>query len=994
MQTSGQPLALSVVAITASGENPPVETKEKLMDGVSQSKWLVAATTGWVYYDMGAPTQITRYSLTSANDAVLRDPKNWVLEGSNNLSAWTTIDTQSQQSFASRQLTKYFTLASPATYRYYRLTISANNGDATNTQLAGFELYDEVSWVARDTAAAAVIESKNRQFIVEIKADWGGNGLFNTLYSDLSDFADDITVDGALSGSLPTELMLVEGSAARQLTFTLGGHIHPGVYAGGQINKKLNWVQVFAPYNGESPLYNLKTIGAEITYRLGVPTPMGVVWYPQFVGNVRTISPSRSRNSVTIVALDRSEKMRQPVTLPIWAISSWHLQRGYGEAQLTSSHWVIDQCLRSADISTTPYRPVTKREFAALGEPEMGLQFFMTGNGSMLPSVGVVSNARIQGYPWSEGTGQDMYQRSGLAHPLVDQETRDNNLRPYNLRDVRGDNTGVVPRVIPTNPQTNDADAGKAFNLQYRARDVLEMKGNANGTHWLGFTLLTPAGDTRWQTADVYPLEVYVGNNRTIRIHMLNGSVRGELWNWTLNSQQGSALWGGAWVTIPTGRESVQIDVQASGVFSTDLRIAVRAAENFSTNNVLANATVTTVKDQREGEVRVRHLAHMQDIYWSCRFIGLGSGWQDSFVTENARRPAKYAAVLDEGLNKLTQTPATVYDDGWSLATSVASAELGAVFWDEKGIFRFWNRNTIVAKQDTPVKILTLDDVGDLGMTNSSDSVRNIYTMDMLMATADQNNIFESTDVDQFYLAPGATVTTTIDISNTDIQAVAPGEVRRFATTADANVPDQWNDATTFHGYIVEFNTNNDGVTWAEKNNFVSGIDVQAYTDQNGRLTITFWNGYDEAARFSKLRLGGTLVTRQSNRIYQTEDANSIAEYGPQNLTLSGDWIQYQPGGVTKLGDFLLPRTVKAIPATDNIEVAGDPRIQYADALLVADPEGFGEGMRIQVLGITRTMSRANGLVDNYTVELTRPPNIGIWDSSQYGRWDQTFIWS
>lgn len=992
MQTSGQHLALSVVAITASGENPPVEIKEKLMDGVSKSKWLVAATSGWVQYDMGSPKQVTRYSLTTASDVAARDPKNWTLQGSDTASSWVTVDTRSSYTFTARQQTRHFTLSSPATYRYYRLNITLNNGD-TNTQLAGFELYDEASWTAKDDAAAQVIESQNKEYIVDLKVDWNGDGGYNSYFSDIGPFADDIVVDGALSGTMPSELMLVEGSSARQLTFTLGGYIPPGTYNLGQLNKRLNWVSVLAPYNGDSPLYNLNTIGAEITYRLGVNTIYGVVWYPQFVGNIRTISVSRSTNSVTITALDRSEKMRQPVTLPIWAMSSWHQQRGYSKAQLASSHWVIDQCLRSADASVTPFRPVTSRELVALGETDKSLQFYMTGNGSTLPSVGVYGDARVQGYPWSEGTGQQMYERSGQPHPLVETEAIEKNERSFNLRDVRGDATGVVPRVISTHPSTSDLNAGRAFNLQYRAQDVLEMKGNTGGTHWIGFTLLTPASDVRWKTADVYPLEVYVGNNRTLRIHMLNGSVRGELWNWTLNSSQGGALWGGPWVTIPQNRESVQIDVQALGLFADNLKIGVRAAENFSSWDVLADATTSPVTDQREGSVRVRHLVHMQDIYWSCRFV-TALGFTDEYLTRWTRRPAKYGAMLDEGLNKLTSIPATVYDDGWALASSVASAEMGAVFWDEKGIFRFWNRNTIAAKQENPVKSLTLDDVGDLGMTDSSDSVRNIYTMDSIVATADQANVFESSDVDQFYLAPGSAVQTTFEISNADIQAVTPGQVRRFATTPDANVPDQWNDNTTYHGYVVQFNTGNDGVTWAEKNNFVSGVDVQAYSDQNGKLTISFWNGYTEAARFSKLRLGGTLVTKQSNKIYQVENSASVAKYGPQNQSMSGDWVQDQPSSVTRLGDFLLNRTVESIPATDVVEVAGDPRLQFGDAVKVADPDGFGETMRFQVLGISRRFTQEQGLVDSLTVELTRPPNVGIWDSSQYGRWDQTMIWS
>ena len=54
--------------MTASGENPPDETKEKLTDGDANTKWLVRTATGWVAYELSAPKQVTGYALTSAKN--------------------------------------------------------------------------------------------------------------------------------------------------------------------------------------------------------------------------------------------------------------------------------------------------------------------------------------------------------------------------------------------------------------------------------------------------------------------------------------------------------------------------------------------------------------------------------------------------------------------------------------------------------------------------------------------------------------------------------------------------------------------------------------------------------------------------------------------------------------------------------------------------------------------------------------------------------------
>ncbi|NII26654.1 hypothetical protein HB364_16315 [Pseudoflavitalea sp. X16] len=73
------------------------------------------------------PAIVTRYTITSANDVPERDPKNWKLAGSNDGVNWAILDSQVNQSFASRFLTKTYTIDSNATlYTYYRLTITAN----------------------------------------------------------------------------------------------------------------------------------------------------------------------------------------------------------------------------------------------------------------------------------------------------------------------------------------------------------------------------------------------------------------------------------------------------------------------------------------------------------------------------------------------------------------------------------------------------------------------------------------------------------------------------------------------------------------------------------------------------------------------------------------------------------------------------------------------------------------------------------------------------
>jgi hypothetical protein len=826
--------------------------------------------------------------------------------------------------------------------------------------------------------AAAAIEAtgRTRYFRWSLVVDWSRNGLFNHAMSDLTGLASDVSLDRQLRGSAPSETMLVEGQAAAELTINLEGE-HDG----------LPVTAVFSEYNGFSPLYTVSMEGCEIVYKIGVDTSVGTIWYPQFTGNVRTISPNRKEGVVTITALDRSEKMRQPVRLPVWAITRWHSIRGYNKAQLCSSHWVIDQCLRTADASVTPFRPITEAEAKAeLPDGLWGLQFWLSGNSSYIPNVGVLDNARVQGFPKTEVGGAAMYTRLGEAHPAVKAEVEASLKRPYNLSATTTDATGVVPAL-----QASDGtDRLKSFYLAYRGArpdQVLISSGNAGGSHLFGFTLITRGDGNYYQTADSVIMEIYMGHLYKAHIRIQAGKVRGELYKWDTNTLISNT----EWINIPTGRDSVQIDAQFTNPFGTRY-MGVRAAETFSNFVSFGDYTGAFDYDTRTSLVILRHQVGLQDAYWVNRNSAFGDWISDTRMTGFARKPAKYAAVLDEGLNKLTLMPSSIYDDAWELAGAIADAEMGAAFWDESGVFRFWNRDTIVAKQDTTVRTFTLDHVDDLGLDSSLDSIRNIVTADALLATSDETVIFDSTNNEEFYIPPTSGVTRIVPSSD-DVMAVQPGFMPRFATSGAFN--GVWSDAVTY-GYIVQWYS---GGVWAEDNGKSSGVDVLAYSDGQGNTTLRFWNGYAEPARFSdnagnaRLRVLGTSVQRSDNSVTSWQDAASIAKFGNRNLPLSGDWIQDQPTSISQLGQYVLGRVTASIPTTDGIPVPGDPRLQLGDCVEVQDPQGLGESMRLQILGYRRTMSKKDGLTDLLTVELIRPALLGIWDSEQYGRWDESFIW-
>ncbi|MBQ1018689.1 GH92 family glycosyl hydrolase [Micromonospora sp. D93] len=130
-----------VSAVTASDENPPREVAANLTDDDPSTKWLVFASTGWVTYQLAKPATVVRYSLTAADDAPTRDPRDFVLQGSNDGSTWADLDKRAGEKFSGRFATRTYSFTNTNAYGFYRLNVTANSGDSL-VQLADWNISD------------------------------------------------------------------------------------------------------------------------------------------------------------------------------------------------------------------------------------------------------------------------------------------------------------------------------------------------------------------------------------------------------------------------------------------------------------------------------------------------------------------------------------------------------------------------------------------------------------------------------------------------------------------------------------------------------------------------------------------------------------------------------------------------------------------------------------------------------------------------------------
>ena len=104
------------------------EGSKKLVDNSITTKFLISDFGGtlWAKIAYTSPQNVVAYTLTSGNDAKDRDPSAWILEGSNDGTTWTAIDTRVNMDLGERRQTNRYTIAFPRPFNQYRINFTAN----------------------------------------------------------------------------------------------------------------------------------------------------------------------------------------------------------------------------------------------------------------------------------------------------------------------------------------------------------------------------------------------------------------------------------------------------------------------------------------------------------------------------------------------------------------------------------------------------------------------------------------------------------------------------------------------------------------------------------------------------------------------------------------------------------------------------------------------------------------------------------------------------
>ena len=176
--------------ITASSENARAhQGKAAAFDDDSLTQWNAPESAPSIQYAFGSNRRyaVSLYTLTSAADTPEFDPRDWLLQASNDCVHWQTIDQRSNQQFTWRRQTRVFSAQNHLPFACYRLKIDANHGGKA-TQLSEIELIGDAPLTAAfasDSPGCDAESSSVRATDGNMSTKWCSTGAASEINVDL-----------------------------------------------------------------------------------------------------------------------------------------------------------------------------------------------------------------------------------------------------------------------------------------------------------------------------------------------------------------------------------------------------------------------------------------------------------------------------------------------------------------------------------------------------------------------------------------------------------------------------------------------------------------------------------------------------------------------------------------------------------------------------------------------------------------------------------------
>lgn len=131
--------------------------------------WNGGSVPQWIQVKLDSAKTVDSYSITSWvngqwGDQNTRSPKDWTFQGSNDGSTWTVLDTQTGQTNWTSNGARTFNPSIKADFLYYRLNITANNGDSL-VSIYHISLFAPVMTATTTTLVSSLNPSQDGQSV-------------------------------------------------------------------------------------------------------------------------------------------------------------------------------------------------------------------------------------------------------------------------------------------------------------------------------------------------------------------------------------------------------------------------------------------------------------------------------------------------------------------------------------------------------------------------------------------------------------------------------------------------------------------------------------------------------------------------------------------------------------------------------------------------------------------------------------------------------------
>jgi len=162
--------------------------------------WITTSgtVTGTISYDFGSGVTkiITYYSMVGpwlgeANPNVA--PKTWTFEGSNNGSSWTVLDTETAVPVWVAGEKRTYSTSNTTAYRYYRINVSANQGNTSFLEIAEIELLVSTSAVKSQTMLLDSVRYIKPGMVIDFYTAGTNTLLFSITVNTVDKANDSIT---------------------------------------------------------------------------------------------------------------------------------------------------------------------------------------------------------------------------------------------------------------------------------------------------------------------------------------------------------------------------------------------------------------------------------------------------------------------------------------------------------------------------------------------------------------------------------------------------------------------------------------------------------------------------------------------------------------------------------------------------------------------------------------------------------------------------------